>query len=201
MLLNAKKLLSKLLITAAVLTVAAVPAFAEEQENFAAESVSVETDAAIEEADETIGEEVMELSAAVYYISTAEELNNVRNDLSGTYYLQKDIDISDYENWTPIGNTNTAFSGYFDGQGHTISGLTISGDIDYVGLFGVVSGKITNLAVDGNVATSKNYAGILAGQLHYDSGRITNCYTTGSVEANQYVGGLVGHVNNYSPTI
>jgi hypothetical protein len=62
-------------------------------------------------------------------INTADDLNNVRNNLSGVYCLAKDIDLSTStykNNWTPIGDANSPFSGALDGHGYTIGHLVIS---------------------------------------------------------------------------
>ncbi len=139
--------------------------------------------------------EVAEFSAdrAVYKIYTAQDLYNVRNDLNGEYYLMNDVDLSAYGDWIPIAHASEAFTGFFDGQGHKVTGMTI-GNEEYTntGLFGLVRGTITNLGVDGTITTSNSNVGMLAGKL--EDGKITNCYSTGAIEAYKYVGGLVGYV-------
>jgi len=89
----------------------------------------------------------------------------------------------------------TAFTGVFDGGGHTISHLTIKGKDD-LGLFGQLgrwdapAGEVKNLGVvDVNVAGSGTGVGGLAG-MNY--GALTECYSTGAVRGVGYVGGLVG---------
>jgi hypothetical protein len=89
--------------------------------------------------------------------------------------------------------------GVFDGNGHTISHLTISGD-SYLGLFGQLGTRaiISNLALEAvnvkgtgdNVYRTGNYVGGLVGR--NKDGSITSSYITGSVKGNRYVGGLVG---------
>ena len=87
-------------------------------------------------------DETMEEGKNVYYITTAEELNSVRDDLSGTYYLMNDIDLSSYGDWIPVGHSGIAFSGSFDGQGYEITGMTIGNEeYTYTGLFGHVAVK------------------------------------------------------------
>lgn len=80
-----------------------------------------------------------------YQITTAEQMNNVRKNLSASYVLMNDIDLSGYSNWEPIGTSSEIpFVGIFDGNNHTITGLTITEapTVDdnsvpvYVGLFG-----------------------------------------------------------------
>ena len=51
-------------------------------------------------------------------IRTAQELDNIRNNLSGKYILMNDIDLGEYENWVPIGTKKQPFSGIFDGNNH-----------------------------------------------------------------------------------
>lgn len=96
-------------------------------------------------------------------ISTAEDLKAIANDLDGDYILTNDIDISG-ENWTPIGTIEEPFKGTLDGDGHTISGLTIEEELYmeneeyYIGLFGVLQGgshtnavTISDLTLEGTI--------------------------------------------------
>ena len=92
-----------------------------------------------------------------WQIATAEQLDFIRNDLTAHYVLIDDIDLSGYENWMPIGafqslsdapedkeipHPDYAFTGTFDGAGHTISNLTVSSEAPMgAGLFGCASGK------------------------------------------------------------
>ena len=142
-------------------------------------------------------------------IKTAQDLDNIRNDLDGKYILMNDIDLSSYSNWDPIGEidmdtgTGQGFTGVLDGNGYTISNLTINRpDEDGVGLFGFVGDttgaaatEIKNLGLE-NVDVTGN--GMIGGIAGFSSANIANCYTTGSVtgslvEINVYgFGGLVG---------
>jgi hypothetical protein len=130
-----------------------------------------------------------------------------KSDATGLYwsrnYIQtEDIDASastEWNNglgWTPIGNSSNKFTGTYNGQGHTITGIyyNISGT-DYVGLFGYTSGgTISNLgSVNVNI-TAHNYSGGLIG---YNNATISNCYSTGTLNGFQYVGGLVGEQYNH----
>ena len=86
--------------------------------------------------------------------------------------------------------TGTNFSGVFDGNGHTISHLTITGE-SFLGLFGSVGAEVKDLGVtDVCIASSGWYVGGLAGYNCYRD--VTQCYSTGVVDGNDYVGGLVG---------
>ena len=99
-------------------------------------------------------------------IATAEQMDRIRDDLTGHYILIDDIDLSGYENWMPIGtfqprsdapedaevpHPDYAFTGTFDGAGHTISNLTISCEAPMgAGLFGCASGTESNAASIGH---------------------------------------------------
>lgn len=104
------------------------------------------------------------------YIYTKEDLSNIRNDLSGEYLLMNDITFTEadfsedgafYNNgfgWIPIGAVvNEAFTGLFNGNGHTVTGLTVNkAYYNYCGLFGVNKGvirdlRINNAKIDGSV--------------------------------------------------
>ena len=105
--------------------------------------------------------------------------------------------VSGFRNWTPIGNSSSnAYSGTFDGQGHTISGLYFNNtETDSVGLFGRSSGTIKNLGVVNSYIKGNNYVGAVCG-INNGSGKIENCYNVGYVDGNRHqVGGLCGSNN------
>ena len=80
--------------------------------------------------------------------------------------------------WTPIGDYINAYTGTFDGQNHTISGLYYNGSGDYAGLFGRVDsgGRVQNVnVVDSYISNSFSY-GCAGGVCGKNSGTITNCY-------------------------
>jgi len=151
-------------------------------------------------------------------IYDADDLNNVRNDLTGYYIVMKDIDLSDSdystgEGWTPIGYwDNTAdvgyyFSGIFNGNGHVIRNLYINDSSgNYKGLFGVTgideggtgTVQIYNLGLESVSITGTYNVGAIAG--YTCSAIIKNCYATGTVTENNCTGGLVGG-NDFSSTI
>ena len=171
-----------LLVTSTPLT----PAFAGEGGTVSPQSASGEGRALEPAAD------------GVYYISTAEQLKEFAdkvNDTSGQYTdidaeLTADIDLNN-QPWYPIGSDSRPYSGTFDGNGHTISGLNINNSTaDDQGLFGYVSGTVQNLTVDGTVSGSGNYVGGVVG--YNSSGTVTNCAFSGSVSGNNSVGGVVG---------
>jgi hypothetical protein len=95
-------------------------------------------------------------------------------------------------NDTQSGFQGTSFTGVFDGDGHTISHLTVEGT-GYVGLFGRLGfgGVVKNLSLpDVTIAGSGNYVGGLVG--YNETGTVTQCYSTGAIKGKDYVGGLVG---------
>ena len=99
--------------------------------------------------------------------------------------------------WTPIGNSSTQYSGTFDGQRHTISGLYFNdSNIDCVGLFGNNSGTIQNVGVVDSYFNGKGYVGGVCGKNQKKSkGGVTlaNCYNKGTVSGTSYVGGVCGN--------
>ena len=122
------------------------------------------------------------------------------------------IDLSSYSNWDPIGDADSGvgFTGTLDGNGYTISNLTINRpDEDGVGLFSFIGdpntwtgGEVRNLGIEAADIVGYNSVGGLAGI----SGTITNCYVTGDVTGDIYTGGLVGYnvgsiTNSYAAAV
>ena len=150
-----------------------------------------------------------------YVITTKQDLINVKNHLSWCYKLAGDIDLGNDE-WIPIGDSNTPFTGEFDGNGFTIRNLNITHpQSNCLGLFGVINNAIVqNVNVDNAFIKDKYgiggysditgiaYIGVLIGQANGNtlvrncgvSGTfdlyLSNCESTGS-----YSGGLVGYFN------
>ncbi len=114
------------------------------------------------------------------------------NSLSANYVLQNDIIVTS-TTWVPIGN-HTEFSGHFDGNGYTISGVILEGSgYTYTGFFGKNSGLIENVTVDVTFSASNYLGGLVA----YNTGTIRNCLTKGTANGtSSNVGGLVGDNNN-----
>jgi hypothetical protein len=138
-----------------------------------------------------------------YLINTAEQMNTIGtepNDWDKHFKLLADIDLSSYTetNFNIIGNgLFPAFTGVFDGNGHTISNFTYSSTGEpCIGIFGYIYGpnaRIINVGmIDPNVDGGTSVGvGSLAGWI--DMGTITNCYVTGgNVIGKQQVGGLIG---------
>ena len=118
-----------------------------------------------------------------------------------------EANTGDFVQWTPIGNDDNSktYSGTFDGQGHTISGLYVSGNGWYVGFVGQVSGTavVKNLGiVDSYFSSSNNYLGsIVGGVAEKSSVTIANVYSTSTVKSANWIGGLVGGSGNGSVII
>jgi hypothetical protein len=153
---------------------------------------------------------------------TPQDLDNIRNNLSGHYILMGNIDLSAYSSvsgltqelsghytsaagWTPVGTLENPFTGVLDGNGYKITGLSVnlSGVEVRAGLFGCLRGKVTNLGVEIgengiNVSSSyASYAGGIAGDVY--EGTIENSYSAGNIITNgkgySHAGGIAGHVS------
>ena len=123
-----------------------------------------------------------------YLIRDAADLGTVWLEPLAHYRLETSLDLSGIM-WSMA--VVPCFTGIFDGNGHTISHLTITGG-GYLGLFGHIgSGAIiSNLALESvNVNGTGSYVGGLVG---FNWGSITTSYSTGSVSGDMRVGGLVG---------
>ena len=133
--------------------------------------------------------------------------------------LSADINMAGKE-WTPIGtDENNSYNGTFDGNGKTITGLTVNqSEKNYAGLFGCLGsdGKVQNLTLEnvnisgafyvgsvvgtnfgtvsgctasGNITGTKSCIGGVVGQ---NKGTVTGCTVSGNISNNQYTGGVVG---------
>ncbi len=149
-------------------------------------------------------------SAMPMQIHNVNELQFMKYELSSSFKLVQDIDASSTVGWNgglgfaTVGDINNYFTGTFDGQGHTITGLTINRSTGYpnnfsipeysdIGLFGRTEGaKISNVGLlDVNI-TGDLFVGGLVGWNGTGSS-VTNSYVTGSVEGYyDQIGGLVG---------
>lgn len=145
----------------------------------------------------------------------AEAVNN--GDTSSNARLMNDITInskvlsddgslisdpSSLKSWTPIGTDadGMRFTGTFDGQNHTITGLYIDGTADYVGLFGCVgvNGKVINVTVADSYVSGNSDVGGICGL--NTGGTLQGCHNIGTVSGASHVGGVCG-INKNSGTI
>jgi hypothetical protein len=152
-----------------------------------------------------------------FTISTAEELASLAQIVNGTWgkkpkrdnfagktiTLAKNIDLSQNNNWVPIGNhfadSNNVFSGTFNGGGYVINNLTINRpDADIQGLFGYIDGgKVQNLGLDNINIIGRDSVGSVVGVVNKGSS-ITNCYSIGLVNGTSMVGGVAGAITGNS---
>lgn len=138
-------------------------------------------------------------------LSTPEQLAyisaNQMQYLNRNIRLMNDIDMSNYDHWTPIGgNDYPGFSGTFDGRGYDITGLTLQDEsLVNAGFMGEVSGTIENLGVYANIVGGQ-HAGAVAGWLN--GGTVRYSHSGGSVTGSRpgssvnLAGGLIGISSN-----
>ncbi len=133
-----------------------------------------------------------------YLVSTARQLNAVglfASQWDKHFTLMADIDLSQVAaaEFNIIGVTDVnAFTGVFDGNGHTVSGFRYDADlVKYVGLFGSVGkqGRVANVHVSDVSIVGGSCVGGLAGHI---MGKVSGCSVTGSVVGSMDVGGLIG---------
>ena len=125
-------------------------------------------------------------------MNVAELVNGGKTDINIT--LDKNIDLTG-KGWTPIGtNFDNSYKGTFDGGGHTITGLTVTTNDQFVGLFGYLNraGTVKNVVMEGIQITSNHMFGCTGGVVGYSWGTIENCSVSGSVSGTDCVGGVVG---------
>lgn len=144
-----------------------------------------------------------------YLIADAADLATFRDKVNNgerTLCAKLTADIQLSGEWTPFnpnsGYVTDAYAGTFDGDGHTISGLSINTSAANQGLFGIINGAtIKNLNVEGNISSTKAYIGGIVGKIQ--QGTIENCSFKGSVStqmtgSSAYVGGIAGYAGNSS---
>ena len=125
-----------------------------------------------------------------------------QKDRSINCTLNADIDLTG-KDWTPIGtNFDNSYKGTFDGGSHTITGLTVTTNDEYVGLFGRLgeTGTVKNVVMDGIQITCNHRLGYAGGVAGHSNGTIENCSVSGSVSGTVFVGGVVGAQWNGSTT-
>lgn len=112
--------------------------------------------------------------------------------------LEADIELTG--SWEPIGTAQTRYTGTFDGNGKTITGLTIDSSSQYVGMFGYLDGTVKDLELANVVITSSwstqpaGFVGAVAGNTSSNC-NIANCFVSGNIVirgTNSQAGGLVG---------
>ena len=145
-----------------------------------------------------------------YTVTTAEGLKAVA-DIANNGNLDINITLTAYIDlkgidWTPIGiDYNHRYTGTFDGGGHTITGLKITGNDQYAGLFGHIGsgGKVMNVKLEGVLIESDNDMSDVGGVAGQSYGNIENCSVSGSVSVsgtNSIAGGVVAYQTGGSIT-
>ena len=135
-----------------------------------------------------------------YEVYNAEGLKNIAELVNEEWKLGINITLTDNIDltgidWTPIGkDDNKAYTGTFDGNGKTITGLTVTGSYKYAGLFGDIdeNGTVKNVVLEGVQITSDNSSGYAGGVAGDSWGTIENCSVSGSVSGTTFAGGVVG---------
>ena len=129
-----------------------------------------------------------------YTVTSADGLKNVAklvNEEGKTdINITLDTDLTLTGEWTPIGTESQPYTGTFDGNGKTITGLTVTGSDRYTGLLGFIKGTVKNVVLTEINITSGTFVGGVAGWSF--GGNIENCSVSGSVSGTVYVGGVVG---------
>lgn len=134
-----------------------------------------------------------------YQVKTWSQLQKVAKHNGRCFKQVADINANgDY--LTPMFSSDMPFSGIYDGNGHTISGIVYEYDTDRAGIFNTVSGMIRNLNVEKCTFSGNYYTGIIAGVVN-STGMISNCSVKNStVEGKKnYTGGICGY--NYGKIV
>ena len=134
-----------------------------------------------------------------YNVTSAEGLKAVADianngNLGINITLTENINLTDID-WTPIGTDYyNQYTGAFDGGNHTITGLTVTTNGQYAGLFGYLgkAGTVKNVVMEGLQITSDNSLGYTGGVVGNSWGTIENCSVSGSVSGTTFAGGVVG---------
>ncbi|MBK9011443.1 MBG domain-containing protein [Novosphingobium sp.] len=145
-------------------------------------------------------------TTAYQLVNNLTNLQAIGSYLSGNFALGRDIDASATSGWNsgagfePIGNYTLSspgpFSGSFDGQDFTISGLTINRAGTAVGLFGITSNtaKIRRVVLRGVSVTGRatTTVGPIGGLVGLNNGTISHSHSAGTMSSDSTAGGLVG---------
>ena len=136
-----------------------------------------------------------------YTVTSADGLMNIAKLVNGgktdiNITLDKNIDLTG-KDWTPIGTSvDNSYKGTFDGGGHTITGLTVTTNDQFVGLFGYLdrAGTVKNVVMEDIQITSNHVlmSGNTGGVVGSSWGTIENCSVSGNVSGTDCVGGVVG---------
>lgn len=128
-----------------------------------------------------------------FEISTPEELQAIGTNLSGHYYVTKDIDMADF-NFTPI---EGSFKGTIDGQGHIIYNFSLNAYSENIGMFKIINKAIFKniLFKDVNIRSEYSGIGVIAGNTEFNTSYFYNIGITGNIEGIDNVGSFIGYAN------
>ncbi len=132
-------------------------------------------------------------------VSTFDQLNAMRNDLAGNYYLENDITIPEGVEWIPIGAANSNdgnpqyFTGRIDGKGHTIRNLRISNGGNFTGFIARLTNgaQVSNLRLENVNIKGKTPTGGLTATM-FGGVTVENVSVTGSITGESETGGISG---------
>ncbi len=136
-----------------------------------------------------------------YTVTSAEGLKNIAElvneewKLDINIILTNNIDLTGID-WTPIGTSfSNSYTGTFDGGNHTITGLTVTGSDQYVGLFGHIGsgGTVKDVTLEEVKIESNNDMSAVGGVAGRSYGTLENCSVSGSVSGSGIAGGVVGY--------
>ncbi len=142
-----------------------------------------------------------QINNAADFAYLAKSVNGGEDYNGKVFILNININFNSKE-WVPVGNKQHPFAGVFNGNGKKIYNLSINGDLQYVGLFGYITGTVMNLGIDSGTIVpitsgASAYVGSIAGCV---SGMIENCYSKATINVNVknmvYAGGLVGYTES-----
>ncbi len=139
-----------------------------------------------------------------YLVQTAQDLHDVRNNLTAYYLQVEDIDLSGWGEFVPIGDSGSRFTGHYNGDSKTINGLTLDdSETDNVGLFGCISdgATLTGITLENiDITVAGLNVGSLVGQALMSGATIevSNCRAQGSIMLTDwsFAGGLIGRIQD-----
>lgn len=125
------------------------------------------------------------------------DLERINTDPDGQYILMNDLDLSDGE-WASLCSRDLPFTGTFDGNGHTVYGMTVADSSEPCGFFASVDGgTVRALTVSGT--STGSIAGLLAGTVC--NGSVIDCSVRGTVTSSFFAGGMIGQVRGEGVTL
>ncbi len=152
-------------------------------------------DYSVEWADEANGQKLFKVKTGTGLVAWADYVRDGNWNTNCT--LEDNVDLADTGNWEPIGNNTVPYTGTFDGNGKTVTGLAINNsseneDVSNVGMFAYNEGIVKDLTLNGAVtnAAQIDSVGMVAGK---NGGTITGCSVSGTV-SNELISGSTGGV-------